>query len=160
MISKNNQYVSFSYSSFVANASLIVSPAPIVVSSPLLSAKQNENVDVISVNETFNLSTIIVDKISKKKIGNIQWSTWSASASLYTDVQYQSNGTLLSTSSSRVIVDTTAGTITVVNLAINQPGMYIVKLQIISLDNVYSILLTSNAILVKKNTSELRSAKT
>ena len=121
-----------------------------------LAAKQSVNVDIVSQNETFNLTTIIVDKISKVKIGNIQWGnfTWSATASLYTSLQYQSNGSLITTSSSAIIVDTTAGTITATNLAISELGMYVIKLEITSSNNQYSISLPSNSILVKQNSSK------
>ncbi len=100
---------------------------------------------------------MIVDQISNIQIGNIQWGTftWTASISLYAPLQYKSNGSLLVTSSSAVIVDTTAGTITATYLAITEPGAYIIKLQINSTDHSYSIPLTSNCILVKANSSML-----
>lgn len=128
----------------------------VVVADPVLAAQQYINVDVVSVNETFNLSSIIVDGISKKKVGNITWGSfsWTAAASLYTAVQHQSNGSLFASISSAVVVDTTAGTITATNLAISEPGMYVVKLQITSTNSAYSLTLTSNAILVKANTSK------
>jgi len=145
------------HSSFVADANLTVTPSgPLTVTNAVLAAQQSGDLDVVSVNSTFNLSAIIVDKSSKKKIGNIVWGsfTWRATASMYTEVQYPSNGSLLSTNQSAVIVDTTAGTITVTFLSISEPGMYIIKLQLTSTDNVYSIVLTSNAILVKKVTGK------
>jgi hypothetical protein len=103
------------------------------------------------------MTAIIIDQITKIKIGNIQWGsfTWSATASLYTDKFCKANGTLLGTTSSAVIIDVTAGTINVTYLTITQPGMYVIKLQITSTDGRYSIPLTSNSILVKKNTSKL-----
>ncbi len=136
---------------------LIASSPSVSVGSAVLSAQQYIDVDVVSVNQTFNLTSIIVDKISNKKVGNIQWGTftWSATASLYTAIQYQSTGQLVASSTSAVVIDTTGGTITITDLAINTWGMYIVKLEIISSDNVYSITITSNAILVKNQTSEL-----
>jgi hypothetical protein len=157
--SKKNKIVlySFVFSSFIASTNLISSSPSLSVSNAVLSAAQNGIVDVVSVNETFNIVAIIVDKYSKIKVGNIQWGSfsWTATASLYTGVQYQSNGSLIaSATSSPVIIDTTAGTITATNLSISEPGMYIIKLQINSTDQVYSIALTSSAILVKQNTSK------
>ncbi|CAF2963963.1 unnamed protein product [Rotaria sp. Silwood2] len=144
-------------SSFVTNANLIVGSSGVSVSNPTLAARQYENVDVISKNETFNMSVVIVDKISNIKIANIQWSTftWSAVVSLYTSLDFQATGSLITIPSSRIIVDTTAGTITATDLAISAVGMYIIQLQITSSDGVYSIPFTSNAILVKENSTTL-----
>ena len=157
--SKKLAFFFLSYSSSFVTALNLTAGAPsLIVAEPILAAQQYINVDVVSVNDTFNLSSIIVDGISKKKVGNIAWGNfnWTASASLYTSVQYQSNGSLIGSVSSAVVVDTTAGTITATNLAINEPGMYVVKLQIRSSNNVYALILTSNAILVKANTSKLK----
>ncbi|CAF3592631.1 unnamed protein product [Rotaria sordida] len=145
-------------SSFVANANLIVGSSSISVSDPILAVAQYVNVDVVSKNETFNLTTTIVDKISKTQIGNITWSTftWSAAVSLYSSFQYQSNGSLITTSSSRIIVDPAVGTITATDLAISEIGMYIIKLQITSSNGVYSFPFTSNGILVKENSTVLK----
>ena len=134
---------------------MVVTAPSLAVANPVLAAQQYVNIAVISVNDTFNLSTVIIDNISKIRVGNIVWGSfsWTATASLYT-VQYRSNGSLIASSSSAVVVDTTAGTITATNLAINESGMYIVKMQITSTNNVYSLTLTSNAILVKRRTSK------
>ena len=137
---------------------MIANAPATTVADPILAAAQYVNIDVVNVNATFNLSAIIVDAISKIKLGNIQWSTftWNAAVSLYTSIQYQSNGSLVGTSSSAVIVDTTAGTITATYLTISEPGMYVVKMQITSSNNEYSLPFTSNAILVKASTSKSR----
>ena len=70
-----------------------------LLSAAVLAAQQYGAIDVVTVNQTFNISTIIVDKITGIQIGNVQWGnfTWNATASLYAEVQYQSNGTLIST---------------------------------------------------------------
>ncbi|CAF1248643.1 unnamed protein product, partial [Rotaria sordida] len=62
---------------------------------------------------------------------------------------------LITTSSSRIIVDPAAGTITATDLAISEIGMYIIKLQITSSNRVYSFPFTSNGILVKENSTVL-----
>ncbi len=145
-------------SSFVANVNLVVSGTSVSVTSAVLSAAQYGYIDVVSANQTFNMTAIIIDQITKKKIGDILLSntlTWSATASLYTDTYCKSNGTLRGTSSSAVIIDTTAGTINVTYLTITEPGMYVIKLQITSSNGAHSIPLTSNGILVIKNTSKL-----
>ena len=144
------------FSAFVASANLVVSSSSVSVSDPVLAARQSDKLDIVSVNQTFNLSVIIVDKISKAKIGNIQWSsfTWSAVVSLYTSLQYKRNGSLIQSPSSAIIVDTTAGTITATNLAIDAVGMYIVKVELRSSNNLYVIPMTSNGILVKEASSK------
>ncbi len=136
---------------------LVASSPSVSVGNAVLSAQQYIDVDVVSVNQTFNLTSIIVDKISNKQVGNIQWGsfTWLATASLYTALQYQATGQLVASSTSAVVIDTTGGTITITDLKINAQGMYVVKLQITSSDNVYSITITSNAILVKNQSSKL-----
>lgn len=152
----DNRLFLISFRTFVQSVSLITSSPSLTVSDAVLSALQYGIVDVVSVNQTFNLSAIIVDKISSIQIGNIQWGsfTWTAAATLYTDIQYRSSGSLIAGNTSAVIVDTTGGTISVVNLAINQTGMYVIKLLLTSSNNVYSIPLTSYAILVKKSTGK------
>lgn len=143
-------------SAFVASGNLIVTAPSVSVADAVLSGKQVGLVGVVSINETFNISSTLVDKISKVRLGQIQWNgfSWTAAASLYTSLQHKCNGTLLQTQSSAVIIDTTAGTITVTNLAIDAVGMYIVKVELRSTNNQYVIPLTSTGILVKKPTSE------
>ncbi len=140
----------------MTTVNLVTSSPSVSVGNAQLSAQQYVDVDVVNVNQTFNLTSVIVDKISGKKIGNVQWGTftWTATASLYTALQYQSTGQLIPSSTSTVIVDTTAGTITITNLAISVQGMYVVQLQLTSSDLVYSITITSDAILVKNQSSE------
>ena len=143
-------------STFVFNTSLEANSTSISVTDAILAAKQHGNVDVVSVNELFSLSLIIVDKASDIQVGHIQWGnfTWSASVSLYGLLQYASNGSLINPSSSLIVVDTTAGTITANNLSINDTGMYIVKVQLTSSNNLYNIQLTSSGILVKESSSK------
>jgi hypothetical protein len=137
-------------STIFASSSLIASVPSVSVGNAVLSAAQYGYIDVTAVNQTFNFTAVIIDKATQLPIGSIQWSTftWSAAVSLYTDKYCVSNGTLLSTSSSAVIVDTTSNTINATFLKITEPGMYIIHLLITSSDGVYTIPLTSNAILV------------
>ena len=148
-------------STFVFNTSLTANSSSVSVTDAVLAAKQNGNIDVVSINEVFSLSLIVVDRTSQIKLGNIQWGgfTWSATVSLYGLLQYASNGSLNNVGSSSIVVDTTAGTITANNLTINDTGMYIVKVQLRSSNNLYNITLTSNGILVKKSTSKWRNER-
>ncbi len=144
------------YSSFVVSAGLVVTTsASVTVTDAILSVSQYGSIAVVSTNQTFNISAVIVDQITKIQIGNINFNSlmWTGSASLYTSIQYQSNGTLIAGSSSSIIVDLTTGVITATNLAITEAGMYIIKLLITSTNNQYSLPLISNGILVKAPTS-------
>jgi hypothetical protein len=141
----------------VASAGLVVTTSSsVTVTDAVLSAVQYGNVGVVSTNEIFNISATIVDQITKIQLGNIQWGsfTWTAVVSLYTSVQYQASGTLVSTASSVVIVNPTTGIITATNLAITKIGMYILQILLTSTNNAYSISLTSNGILVKDPSSK------
>ena len=141
----------------MTTVNLVTTPSSVTVTDAQLSAQQYVDVDVVNVNQTFNLTSVIVDKINKKQIGNVNFNgitSWNAAASLYTAIQYQSTGQLIPSATSRVFIDTTAGTITLTDLAISQPGMYIIKLQLTSSNNVYSIAITSTGILVKNVSSE------
>ncbi|CAF4782376.1 unnamed protein product, partial [Rotaria magnacalcarata] len=77
----------------------------ITVALPRITAKQDVDIDVISKNEIFNLTTAIVDQKSQLKLDNIAWNTftWSAAVSLYGSLQHQSNGILIQNLSSTVI---------------------------------------------------------
>jgi hypothetical protein len=126
------------------------------VTEATLAAQQINEFYVVSVNETFNISGIIVDSFSGIQIGNIQWSglTWSAAVSLYTLLRYNAQGALIASSSSVVIVDLTTGIITVTNLMINNVGMYVLNMVLTSSNGAYSLQVTSNGILVKENSSK------
>jgi hypothetical protein len=144
------------YSSFVTSSSLIVFTSSIIVTGATLAAQQINELYVVSINETFNISGIIVDSFSGIQIGNILWGgfTWSAAVSLYNLPQYNAQGALITSSSSVVIVDSTTGIITVTNLMINNVGMYVLNMVLTSSNGGYSLQLTSNGILVKQNSSK------
>jgi hypothetical protein len=136
--------------------SLTASASAITVTRATLAAKQTNRIYVVSINETFNISGIIVDSVSAIQIGNIQWRsfTWSAVVSLYTLSQYNAQGALITSVSSVVIVDTNTGIITATNLAINTVGMYILQMVLTSSNGEYSLQFTSNGILVKNSNSK------
>ncbi|CAF4379433.1 unnamed protein product, partial [Rotaria magnacalcarata] len=52
-------------SSFVANINLTSDSSSITVALPRITAKQDVDIDVISKNEIFNLTTAIVDQKSQ-----------------------------------------------------------------------------------------------
>ncbi|CAF3605269.1 unnamed protein product [Rotaria socialis] len=78
-----------------------------------------------------------------------------ATVSFYTSLQHQGNGSLIFSSSSTAIVNSTAGTITATNLAISEIGMYILSLEIKSTNNQFDIPFMPNAVLVKGNSTTL-----
>ena len=144
------------YSSFVASTGLVVTTSSsVTVTDAILSVSQYGTIAVISTNQTFNISAVIVDQITKIQIGDINFNSlsWTGSVSLYTSLQCQSNGTLVASSSSAIIVDPTSGVITATNLALTEIGMYIIELLITSTNNQYSLALISSGILVKAPTS-------
>jgi hypothetical protein len=132
----------------------------LTVTEAILAAQQIDQIYVVSINQTFNFSGIIVDSASGVQIASIQWRglTWSAAVSLYTLPQYNPPGALITSVSSVVIVDITTGIITATNLAINNLGMYILKMVLTSSNNEYSLQFTSNGILVKENDSKPRTS--
>jgi hypothetical protein len=140
----------------VFNTTLTANSTSVSVTNAILAAKQYGIVDVVSINQPFSLSLVIVDQVSSIKLDNIQWGgfTWSASVSLYGFLQYSGNGSLSNVPASSIVVDTTAGTITANNLTIDSTGMYIIQVQLLSSNNLYNISLTSNAILVKTASSK------
>lgn len=145
-------------SSFVLNVNLTASTSAISVTEATLGAAQINQFDVVPVNQTFNISGIIIDSVSGVQISNIAWRncTWSAAVSLYTLSQYNPQGQLITSASSIVIVDITTGIITVTDLAINNVGMYILNMVLSSSDCGYSLQFTSNGILV--NNSKFRTS--
>ena len=145
-----------SSSTFVFNTSLTANSTSVSVTNAVLAAQQYGTVDVVSINQLFSLSLVIVDQISNIRLDNIQWGgfSWSASVSLYGFLQYSGNGSLSNVPASSIVVNTVAGTITANNLTINATGMHIIQVQLLSSNNVYNISLTSNAILVKAASSK------
>lgn len=123
----------------------------------MLSAKQSNAISVVSINETFNISVILIDNQTRLQIGNIQWRdvTWSAIVSLYNLPDFKSNGQLIQGNTSKIIVNLNNGQIIATNLMIDTIGMYIIKIQLLSTNNEYNFSLTTNGILVKKNTSKV-----
>jgi hypothetical protein len=147
-------YFSSMNSSFILNVDLTANSSSLAITKATLAAKQ---IYVVSINEIFNISVVIVDNVSRLQIGNIQWRglTWSANVSLYNLPEYNSNGTLIKSNTSSIIIDPIQGTIIGTDLAIDTIGMYVIKVQLVSSNSEYSFSLMSNGILVKKNSSKI-----
>jgi len=146
-------------SSFVFNATLMANTSTVAVSTAVLAAKQSGIVSVVSINQTFDISAVIIDQRSQVPVANIQWRnfTWTASASLYNLPQHNSNGSLISTSSSAIIINTVSGVITASNLSISAVGMYMIQIQINSSNSQYALTALSSGILVKNSSTTLQS---
>jgi hypothetical protein len=142
---------------FTSNINLTANSSLLTITKAILAAKQIDYISVISINETFNISVVIVDSQSNLQIGNLQWRnfTWLANVSLYSLPQYNSNGTLNAMNTSEIIIEVSTGAIIATNLFINAIGMYVIKVELISSNNEYVISLTSNAILIKQNSSKI-----
>jgi hypothetical protein len=142
---------------FSSNVNLTANSSSLTITEAQLGVEQIDVISVVSINQTFNISVVIVDSRSRLPIGNITWRsfTWSASISLYSLPEYNSNGTLNTTNTSAIIIQISSGTIIATNLMINSIGMYIIKVELTSSNNEYALSLISNAILVKQNSSKM-----
>ncbi|CAF3664415.1 unnamed protein product [Rotaria sordida] len=146
-------------SSFMSNINLTANSSSLTITKATLAAKQIDHIYVVSINETFNISVVIVDSQSRFPIENIHWRnmTWSAYISLYNLPEFNSNGTLIKTNTSSIIIDVVKSTIIATNLIIDTVGMYVIKVQLTSSNNEYVFSLISNGILVKKSSTTLDS---
>ncbi|CAF3416042.1 unnamed protein product, partial [Rotaria sp. Silwood2] len=92
-----------------------------------------------------------IDNVTRLRVGQIRWGNWQwlANVSLYTLPKFNRQGSLIKNNSSRITVDSTAGTITIASLSINATGMYVLQFQLVSSNNEHTIVLPSNGILVK-----------
>ncbi|CAF0853204.1 unnamed protein product [Didymodactylos carnosus] len=137
--------------------SYYVASSAIPVTTASLAAKVVSTAYVAFVNQTFNISVVIVDSVSKQQIQNISWRglTWAATVSLYTLPNWNSNGLLITTQLSVVSIDIQTGIFTASNLAISSIGMYVLNIKITSSNNEYTIILPSNGILIIANGTTL-----
>ncbi len=122
----------------------------------MLSGVQVNNVYVVNISQTFSVSVMPIDSVTQLSLGQIQWGTWqwSANISMYSLPSFNCPGSLVTSSSSRTIVNLVAGTVTVTYLSINATGMYVLKMNLTSSNNEFNIVLTSNGMLVKNATSK------
>ncbi|CAF5063421.1 unnamed protein product, partial [Rotaria magnacalcarata] len=69
-----------------------------------------------------------------RRLGQVTWGgwTWSALVSVYTLPKYNRNGTLIISPSPTLVIDSSAGTVTVTNMTINGTGMYMLNVTLIS----------------------------
>jgi hypothetical protein len=114
------------------------------------------NVYVVNVTELFSISVMPVDRFTGLQLGQIQWDNWnwSASVDLYSLPQFNRQGSIVASSLSRTVINLAAKTVTVTNLAINGTGMYVLRISLVSSNNVHRITLPSNGILVKSRDGE------
>ena len=138
-------------SSFFLSRNLTVQTGPITVTQVSLAGRQVNNIYVVNTNEVFGISVIPIDSVTKLRLGQIQWGTWRwlANASLYSLPNYNRDGSLVTNSSARTVVNLVAGTITVTGLALNGTGMYVLQIQMTSTNNEFNVFVTTNSILAK-----------
>ena len=146
-----SQYCLCDSSSFFLSRNLTVQTDPITVTQATLAGRQVNNIYVVNTNEVFSISVIPIDSVTKLRLGQIQWGTWrwQANASLYGLPNYNRDGSLVTNSSARTVVNLVAGTITVTGLALNGTGMYVLQIQMTSTNNDYNVFVTTSSILAK-----------
>jgi hypothetical protein len=115
-----------------------------------------EPIYVVTVNEAFNISVRPIDSVTGGQLGEICWNswTWTASVSLYSLTAYNPQGSLILGPSSITIVDPIAGIVQVTDLKIDDIGMYVLSIRLVSSNNQYSLHVTSNGILAIANGSK------
>ncbi|CAF4061170.1 unnamed protein product [Rotaria sp. Silwood2] len=99
-------------SSFLTTANLTVQTDPVTVTEAILAGQQVNNIYVVNVNDTFDISVVPVDSITGLQLGQIKWDnwTWWANVTLYNLPSFNSHGSLISQNTSTSIVNLTAGT--------------------------------------------------
>jgi hypothetical protein len=135
---------------------MTASSSSVIVGQASLAVTLVQPIYVVTVNEPFNISVRPIDSITGGPLGQICWNnwTWTATVSLYTLSQYNSQGSLILSSTSITIVDPIAGIVRVTNLMINDIGMYVLNIRLVSSNNQYSLQVTSNGILAIANSSK------
>lgn len=125
-----------------------------------LAGQQVNNIYLVNANESFSVSVMPIDLITKLPLGRVQWGNWrwTSNVFLYTLPSFNRQGFLMTNSSSRTIVNITAGIVTLTNVAISGTGMFMMNICLTSSNNLYNITVLSNAILVAKDKSKLASS--
>lgn len=84
---------------------------PVSVTEAILAGRQINNIYIVNVNDTFDISVIPIDKITGLQLGQIQWGnwTWLANVTLYDLSDFNSVGSLIAQNTSTTIVSLTAG---------------------------------------------------
>ena len=97
-----------------------------------------------------------VDSVTLRRLGQVTWGgwTWLAFVSIYTLPKYNCNGTLIISPSPTLVIDSSAGTVTITNMTINGTGMYMLNVTLISSNVQFVIQVRSHGILVKPANSK------
>ncbi|CAF3925163.1 unnamed protein product [Rotaria sp. Silwood2] len=144
-------------SSFMTTSNFTVISSIITVTQAILAGIEVDHVYVTTVNEQFNVSVMPIDSVTRRRIGQIIWGnwTWARSVSFYAFPQCNRSTTLIISPSSRTLINLSAGTVTITDIAINATGMFILNISLVSTNNMYTIQVITNGILVKSNNNEL-----
>lgn len=138
---------------------LVATTSNVAISNPDLDAVQVNEVGVVAVNQTFNITAAIVDSGSQQQLVDLNWinANWVVSVSMHTLPQYNGDGVLVTGASSSIVIDRSNNRITATNLAITAVGMYVIniRLQNSNSNPPVDITVISNAILVKENSSKM-----
>lgn len=119
----------------------------------LLDGQQVNNVYVVNINQQFSVSVMPIDRITRRKLGQIQWSNWRWTATVAQKFlpNYNRLGSLITNSSSRININLVAGLVTIPNIWFTGTGMYMLSVRLISSNNEHDFEVISNAILVKQS---------
>lgn len=140
------------YRPFFQSLNLTAQTGNVTVGPATLTGQQVNNIYVVNVNETFSVSVMPIDSVTRLRLGQIQWGGWRwlMNVELFSLPNFNYQGLLVPNSLSRTNINLVANTVTQTNLAINVTGMYILKIHMTTTNNQYDFELTSNAILVKQ----------
>lgn len=106
---------------------------------------------VTVINQRFNVSIMIVDSQNLRRVGQVTWGNWSwaSTVSLYILPNYNRPAVVIIDPSSTTIPDSSTGTVTITNLAINNTGMFMLNVSLVSSNGQYSMQVRTYGILVK-----------
>lgn len=141
------------FRSLFLRKNLTVRTGPITVTRALIDGQQVNPIYVVNVNQQFSLIVMPIDRITRRKLGLIQWSNWRWSAIVTQKFlpMYNRLGSLFTNSSSRININLITGLITIPNHWFNSTGMFMCTIRLISSNNEHDFQLNSNAILVKES---------
>ena len=136
---------------------LVATTSNVAISNPNLDAVQVNEVGVVAVNQTFNITAALVDSESKQQLVDLNWmsSNWVISVSLHTLPRCNPDGVLVTGAPLSTVVDPNNNRITATNLAITAVGMYVIEIRLQNSNPLVDITVISNATLVKENSSKM-----
>lgn len=134
-------------------------PVVLKAEKPTLSCKQETSEISVEQNTNFNLEFLVVDKASKTKVSDIKKLanvTWSSQLTLHSLGYYKASGEL-TLANSTAEFDPSTGSAAFNNLAVTEPGMYLLTLTVGTSDNSYNFKCFSKTIEIIRSGTVLES---